>query len=165
MRTRPYDRTNAISYAHKWAHGRNPEYYDFQHLGGDCTNFASQVLHAGANMMNPTPVSGWYYYSLSDRTPSWTGVGFLYNFLVNNRGIGPVATETDILQVLPGDIVQLSFNGWEFGHSPVIVSVGETPSPSNILVAAHSYDRDNYPLENYLYVRARFLHITHVNVW
>ncbi|PYG88282.1 putative amidase-like protein [Ruminiclostridium sufflavum DSM 19573] len=165
MRTKPYNRTNAVFYAHKWAFGRNPQYYDFEHLGGDCTNFASQVLYAGAGIMNPTPDLGWYYYSLGNRTPSWTGVEFLYRFLVNNRGVGPVAVETDILQMLPGDIVQLSFDGEVFRHSPVIVSAGIYPSPSNILIAAHTHDADNYPLDGYSYLRARFLHITHVNVW
>jgi len=165
LRTKHYDRANAVSYAHKWAFGRNPQYYDFEHLGGDCTNFASQVLYAGAGVMNPTPTFGWYYHSLNNHTPAWTGVEFLYSFLVNNRGIGPVAMETDVSQVEPGDIVQLSFNGWVFGHSPIIVSVGEHPSPSNILVAAHTYDADNYPLNSYSYARVRFLHITHVSVW
>lgn len=163
LRIERYHRENAVSYAHRWAFGRNPRYYDFEQLGGDCTNFASQVLYAGAGVMNPTPIFGWYYYSLSNRAPAWTGVDFLYRFLVKKHGVGPVAVETDILQVEPGDIVQLSFDGVSFVHSPVIVSVGETPSFSNILVAAHSYDADNKPLDSYVYARSRFLHITHVN--
>jgi len=165
LRTKLYDREAAVSYAHTWAYGRNPRYYDFEHLGGDCTNFTSQVLYAGAGVMNPTPTFGWYYYSVNNRAPAWTGVEFLYRFLVNNRGVGPVAVETDISQMEPGDIVQLSFDGWVFRHSPVIVSVGEYPSPANILVAAHTYDTDNRPLDTYLYVLARFLHITQINVW
>lgn len=28
--------------------GRSPAYYDFSRIGGDCTNFASQGLYAGA---------------------------------------------------------------------------------------------------------------------
>ena len=32
--------------------------------------------------MNFTPVMGWYYRSSYDRTPSWTGVEYLYHFLV-----------------------------------------------------------------------------------
>lgn len=76
-----------------------------------------------------------------------------------------MAVETDISQVLPGDIIQFSLNGDVFGHSSIIVSVGKNPSPFNILVAAHTYDVDNYPLFGYSYKRIRFLHITHVNVW
>ena len=44
----PYDRSAAVTYAHRWAFGRNPRYYNFDELGGDCTNFASQCLYAGA---------------------------------------------------------------------------------------------------------------------
>ena len=38
----PYDRARAVRYAHRWAYGRNPRFYDYEELGGDCTNFASQ---------------------------------------------------------------------------------------------------------------------------
>lgn len=165
MRTKHYNRTNAVAYAHKWAFGRNPRYYNFEHLGGDCTNFASQALYAGAGVMNPTKTFGWYYYSLNNRAPAWTGVEFLYRFLTNKRGVGPAAVETDISQVEPGDIVQLSFDGVSYVHSPLIVSVGEPPSLSNILVASHSYDVDNHPLDRYEHAYRRFLHVTHVNVW
>ena len=51
----------AVAYARRWAFGRNPDYYDFSRLGGDCTNYASQVLFAGAGVMNFTPTYGWYY--------------------------------------------------------------------------------------------------------
>ena len=38
----PYDRAAAVAYAHRWALGRNPQFYDYEEIGGDCTNFASQ---------------------------------------------------------------------------------------------------------------------------
>lgn len=165
MKTKQYDRASAVSYAHQWAFGRNPRYYDFERIGGDCTNFTSQVLYAGSGVMNPTRTFGWYYYSLNNRAPAWTSVEALYRFLIKNKGVGPVTVDTDISQVQPGDIVQISFHGTGFDHSPVIVSVGENPSPENILIAAHSYDSDNRPLNTYTYEVLRFLHITHVNVW
>jgi len=34
----PYNRVKAVEYAHKWAFGRNPKYFNFDKLGGDCTN-------------------------------------------------------------------------------------------------------------------------------
>ena len=51
----PYDREAAVRYAHRWAYGRNPRFYNFDELGGDCTNFASQYLYAGTGIMNYTP--------------------------------------------------------------------------------------------------------------
>ena len=48
----PYDRAAAVAYAHAWAYRRNPAYFDYSGIGGDCTNFASQCLYAGAPVMN-----------------------------------------------------------------------------------------------------------------
>ena len=95
LRIVAYNRTAAVEYARKWAFQRNPAYYNFENLGGDCTNFASQCLYAGSGVMNYTPTYGWYYNSSSDRSPSWTGVVYLYQFLTQNKGPGPFATETD----------------------------------------------------------------------
>jgi hypothetical protein len=162
MRDIPYDRDAAVAYAHRWAFGRNPRYTDFKGMGGDCTNFASQVIYAGAGVMNYTPIMGWYYRSINDRAPAWTGVQFLYNFLTSNKGAGPVAVTSDIAKIMPGDVIQLSFNGYSYEHSPVVVAVGTPPTPLNVLVAAHEYDADNRPLDTYTYKKARFIHITHV---
>ena len=150
-----YDRNAAYEYAKKWAFKRNPEFYNFNNLGGDCTNYASQVIYAGAGVMNYTPTFGWFYKSLNDRTPSWTGVEYLYNFLVNNDGVGPFAEEVSLDKLEVGDIVQLGRATGDFYHSPVVVSV----TGGRILVAAHSYDAFNKPLYSYNFERARGIHI------
>lgn len=156
----PYKREKAVEYAHKWAFSRNSDYLDFENLGGDCTNFASQVIYAGSGVMNFTPTYGWYYNDSYNRTPSWTGVNYLYNFLTGNKGIGPYAEEVDVKDIQPGDIIQLSFNGApNFDHSPVVVETGYPVSLDNILIAAHTYDRDYYPVTNYNWVNIRFIHI------
>lgn len=159
MIIKAYDRQKAAEYAKKWAFDRNPAYLNFDNLGGDCTNFASQCIYAGSGVMNFTPVTGWYYISANNRTASWTGVKYLYNFLVNNQGIGPFAREVDARLIETGDIVQLSFDGINFAHTPVVVATGSSPSPSNILVAAHTFDSYNRPLITYPYQKIRYLHI------
>ena len=73
----PYNRGKAVAYALEWAMSRNPAYLDFEELGGDCTNFASQCLLAGGGVMNITAVFGWYYITSWERTASWTGARFL----------------------------------------------------------------------------------------
>ena len=156
----PYNRNLAIAYARKWALGRNPAYYDFENLGGDCTNFDSQCIYAGAKIMNYTSVTGWYYRSSYDRSASWTGVNYLYRFLTTNKSVGPHAHVVSASEVLPGDIVQLGNEYNEFYHSPVITSV--TPT---ILVAAHTYDALDRPLYSYVFHTARFLHIDGVRKW
>lgn len=160
MREIPYDRAAAVSYARRWALGRNPAYYNFEEIGGDCTNFASQCIYAGARTMNFTPVMGWYYRSSYDRTASWSGVDYLYNFLVNNRSVGPYAHIVTLNEAQPGDIVQLGTQTGAFYHSPVITSV----SPM-ILVAAHTFDALDRPLSSYIYGTARFIHIDGVRTW
>lgn len=156
-----YNREKAVEYAHKWAFRRNPKYYDFSDLGGDCTNFASQVLYAGSGIMNYTPTFGWYYINLNDRAPAWTGVNELYRFLTTNRGSGPRAIESDLIHMEIGDIIQLSFNGRTFAHSPVVVDSG-IHTPNTILLAAHTNDADMRPLSTYPYEALRCIHITTV---
>ena len=160
MREIPYNRTAAVNYARKWALERNPAYYDFEEIGGDCTNFASQCIYAGAGIMNYTPVMGWYYNSAYNRSPSWSGVEYLYNFLISNKSVGPYARVVSATEAQPGDIVQLGTASGDFYHSPFITAV--TPT---ILVAAHTYDALDRPLESYLYEKVRFLHIEGVRTW
>lgn len=157
---RDYDRKAAVLYAHQWAYGRNPAFYDYEYLGGDCTNFASQCVYAGTGIMNFTPTYGWYYIDAQQKAPAWTGVQYFYNFLTRSGpSVGPVGRVCEMEEIQPGDVIQLSFKGTEFQHTPVVVSVGDPVSPENILIAAHSYDADNRPLSTYEYRDIRFLQI------
>lgn len=160
MREIPYNRDAAVAYARRWALDRNPAYYNFDKIGGDCTNFTSQCIFAGARTMNYTPVTGWFYRSSYDRTASWTGVQYLYNFLVNNKSVGPYAHVVSQTEVEPGDIVQLGTGSGSFYHSPLITAVYP-----EILVAAHTDDARDRPLDSYIYGEARFLHIDGVRTW
>ena len=159
MITFDYNREKAVAYADEWAYRRNPRFLDFQELGGDCTNFASQCIYAGAGIMNYTPVYGWFYITGNNRTASWTGVQFLYNFLTTNQGVGPFGHEVGIEDIRPGDICQLNIFEGRFHHSPVIVSTGEVPTLDNTLVAAHSRDVNCRQISTYKYVAIRFIHI------
>lgn len=154
-----YNRAAAISYADKWALGRNPAYYDFEYIGGDCTNYISQCIFAGAGVMNYTPITGWYYNSLLSRAPAWSGVEYLYNFLTGNKGPGPYGRKVPMEQAVPGDICQLLFTGTVYGHTPFIVWTGEPKIPENILIDAHTNDSKNRPLSTYSYKEIRFIHI------
>ncbi len=157
-----YNRANAVLYAKEWAYRRNPEFFDFSDIGGDCTNFASQCLYAGSGVMNYTPTYGWFYISTNNRTASWTGVNELYNFLVNNTSAGPQGTVVPLSQIQAGDIIQLRFgSGTRFDHSPVVVDAGNG-TPETIEVAAHSNDSDCRQLSTYRYTALRPIHIYNV---
>jgi len=159
----PYNRRAAVEYAHKWAFGRNPAFYDFSEIGGDCTNFASQCLYAGGGVMNFTPDYGWYYIDPNNRAPAWTGVPFFWDFMTRRMmTVGPWGVSSSLKYIRPGDFVQIRFkeSGDVFAHTPVVVSVGSPATLANVLVAAHSNDADNRPLNTYENVdELRFLHI------
>ena len=156
----PYDRKAAVRYAHQWAFSRNPAFYDYEELGGDCTNFASQCLYAGTGIMNFTPTYGWYYIDANNKAPAWTGVVYFYNFITRDEiSPGPFGVETTLDRLEPGDFIQFRFNKEAFGHTPIIVAMGEPPTLDNTLVAAHSYDADWRPVSSYFFQEIRFLHI------
>ena len=158
---RPYRRLSAVLYAHHWAYGRNPRFYDYEELGGDCTNFASQCIYAGTGVMNDTPIYGWYYIDPDNKAPAWTGVEYLYNFLTRPQAsLGPVAQVTeDLNSAMLGDVIQLRFEGNTFQHSPVVVQPSADGDPAKILLAAHSNDVDWRPLDTYTFQAYRVLHI------
>lgn len=150
-----YDRRRAFEYAKSWAFSRNPLFTDFTGIGGNCTNFVSQALFAGGCVMNYTPVFGWYYRSADDRTASWTGVEFLYNFLIGNEGEGPYASEALPGGLEIGDVIQLGREGEGYYHTLLVVGFDD----DGYLVAAQSDDAFLRPLNTYTYDFARFLHI------
>ncbi len=160
MRLIEYDVERGVAYARKWAYRRNPAYYNFDRLGGDCTNFASQCLFAGVGVMNFTPDLGWFYRSLEERAAAWTGVEYFYNFLVGNAkgigdGRGPFGKEIPFEGLQVGDFVQLGRNTGDFYHTPLVVGF----SRGIPLVAAHSNNAYNRPLNSYRYERIRCLRI------
>ena len=111
--------------------------------------------------MNYTKDLGWYYINANNKAPAWTGVEYFYNFMTRKEPTaGPVAQESSISQVEPGDVIQLSFDGEGWNHSPVVVRLLHQPAlqPADVLIAAHSYDADNRPLSSYDYRAVRFLH-------
>ena len=154
MREVKYDREATVAYARRWALDRNPAYYDFSSVGGDCTNFASQCIYAGAGIMNYAPVFGWYYRTSQDRTAAWSGVEYLWQFLVNNKSVGPYGHSVSRGEVKPGDVVQFGTYSGDFYHSPVITAIQPV-----ILVAAHSLDVLDKPLAMFSFERVRFIHI------
>ena len=119
-----YDEAAAVAYARRWALLRNPAYLDFHGLGGDCTNFVSQCLYAGAGVMNRTPVYGWYYLTGNNRTASWTGVEYLYRFLTANKGPGPYAREVSQEEALPGDVAFFGDCGGGLTHAGIVWKEG-----------------------------------------
>ena len=152
---RSYQRLRAVEYARKWALSRNPLFQNFAGIGGDCTSFVSQCLLAGSCVMNETPDYGWYFRAPGKYAPAWSGVEFLYRFLISNMESGPFGEEVPVTAAELGDIVQLGTREGKFYHSLMLTGV----SDGVFTVCAHNNDALDRRLDSYMFERARFLHI------
>lgn len=157
-----FNRPAMREYAYRHYNNPNKAFYDFTNLGGDCTNFTSQVIHAGGAPMDSEGKYKWYYYSLNNRSSSWTGVMFLYDYLINNDGLGPHGVDSDFFNVITGDVIQIDFNNdGVFTHSPTVVQpyIRGSGDLYTLTVAARTYDVFNRPILTYPGVK-RYIHLT-----
>lgn len=155
-----YNRYAAVNYALKWAYSRNPRFYDFEDLGGDCTNFVSQCLYAGCGIMNFSGFeNGWYYINGNDRSASWTGVRYLRRFLLTNKGTAVYGEEATLERLEPGDVIQLRNNNGVLYHSLFVSFVKQPATPQNIFICAHTVDARDRRLSSYNYASAEGIHI------
>lgn len=160
MRIKHYNRAATVAYAKQWALSRNPRYLNFDGLGGDCTNFASQCLFAGSGVMNYTKDIGWYYNSPADRAAAWSGVHYLHKFLTANRGVGPFGEETELHQIAIGDLLFLQ--GGQALYHTLVVTGFQNGAP---LVCCHTADSYMRPLSTYDYADIKPVHIEGVRMW
>jgi cell wall-associated NlpC family hydrolase len=129
-------RRRAIEYADHWAgsaddpHRANPEYENFGDGGGDCTNFASQVMRAGGlkdvgngiDDWHRGDADDWYYnngihFPWNDRSNTWSVAQANRDFIVNSGrgnvvGTAPMPTRAALdplapskAGLVPGDLI------------------------------------------------------------
>lgn len=149
-----YNRNEAVEYAKTWAMARNSQYLNFDGIGGDCTNFASQCLLAGIGIMNYTKDIGWYYNSSTDRAAAWSDARYFRKFILSNTNEGPLGNSAPINSLEKGDFISLN-NGIEYYHTLVVTGF-ENNQP---LVCAHTDDSYMRKLSTYHYISAQGIHI------
>lgn len=155
LATKEYKRENAVAYARRFAFSQSSQFANFAGIGGNCTNFVSQCIYAGGCEMNYTPTFGWYYISLDERSPSWSGVEYFYNFVTENVGVGPFGRVVTADELEIGDVIQLGRNDEGYYHTLLVVGFeGDDP-----LVAAQTDNAYARPLSTYQYDFARFIKI------
>lgn len=93
--------------------------------------------------MDRTRDTGWYYRSMTDRAPAWSGVKFLHRFLLGDAEQGPVGEAAEIGRLEPGDVIFLAAGGRLY-HSLLVVRPGEVP-----YIAAHTSDSWMRPVSEY----------------
>lgn len=160
--TSSFNRTAMYNYAYNNYNKRPSQWGNFDGMGGDCTNFVSQIIYAGGAPFDTTGSYTWYYKGMSNRAPSWTSVSSLHNYLVNNDYIGPqgkVDSSNAAYIAAIGDVIQIDFGmDGTYDHSTSIVH-HQTSITSQTTVAAHTNDRWNYPISNYSGTK-RWIHLT-----
>ena len=164
-----YDRTKALSYAKKYVTNRNSEWSNYSEYGGNCQNFASQVVYNGGVPMDLQGDAIWKYYgdtlnetkNKSGRSPSWTGVTFFYDYAKANKGYG-LCSEVDInpFYAEAGDIGQVGYNN-VYKHTIVIVGniKDNNGKITDLLINSNSLNLENYPLSGYVYPNKRVIKI------
>ena len=157
---KPYVRENALLYANRFALSQNPIFGNFAGIGGNCTNFVSQCIYAGSCKMNYKPTFGWYYISLNERAPAWTGVDYFYNFITTNTDVGPFGKEVPPDELEVGDVIQLGREGEGFYHTLIIIGFEE----DDPLIAAQTDNALGRALSTYTYDFARYIKILGVRL-
>jgi len=164
-----YDRTKALSYAKKYVTSRNSKWSNFSEYGGNCQNFASQVVYNGGVPMDLQGDAIWKYYgndlnetkSKSGRSTSWTGVTFFYDYAIANEGYG-LCAEVDInpFYAEAGDIGQVGYNN-NYRHTVVIIGniKDKNGKITDLLINSNSLNLENYPLSGYVYPNKRIIKI------
>ena len=164
-----YDRTKALNYAKKYVTSRNSKWSNYSEYGGNCQNFASQVVYSGGVPMDLQGDAIWKYYgdTLSEtkskigRSTSWTGVTFFYDYAKANKGYG-LCAEVDInpFYAEAGDIGQVGYNNI-YKHTVVIVGniKDNNGKTTDLLINSNSINLENYPLSGYVYPNKRIIKI------
>ena len=155
-----YSRQKAINYAYKWWNNRNPYFYNFDNIGGDCTNFVSQCLFYGGIEMDYSTL-GWYYVNQYNRAPAWTGVDAFFNYSTkNNHPVGVRTKVANINEVAEGDVIQMMQIGEDiYHHTMLITKILGKHNLENILVTCHTFDEKDKALCDYSIKNLRFLKV------
>ena len=170
-----YDRDKAVSYVKQYVTTRNSDWFKYDDVGGNCQNYASQMLIAGGIPMdyNGDISVQWKHYSSSvvetaeakGRSYSWTGVPYFYRYAKNNTGFGLVAqVDVNYYAGEKGDIAQVGYNG-DYTHTAVIVDTikDENGNILDLLLNSNTVNMENYPLQGYVYPLKRIIKILGYN--
>ena len=142
------EQTKAMEYAHKYCgaaadeeHGMkfNPKYTDFNPDGGDCANFASQIMYESKRFKK----NRIWNYEGNSGTKAWVNAQGFKNYLLNS-GRGSLISKGSYEDVYktaynmrPGDIVAYE-KGGRITHVSTVTGLDSRGYP---LVTCHNTDR------------------------
>lgn len=145
-------RKGAIAYAEQYCGAAtapefgfkyNKKYRDFNPEGGDCANFASQILHEGGKFKK----NGAWNYNKGSATGPWVNADKFTSYMINSGRASVIAKGSydkvykASYKLLPGDFVAYEKKG-DITHISVVTGVD---SRGYSLVTCHNTDRNNVP--------------------
>ncbi|WP_379140941.1 amidase domain-containing protein [Paenibacillus sp. sgz500992] len=162
-----YNRDRAVRYANKYAgaawgagnqHRYNNKYMDYTSKGGDCTNFASQVIGDAEEGGGLAVAGNWRYFKNSGGTQTWVQTDSLSRFLIRS-GYGKLIAKGNYLQITspsdkypegaismlkPGDLIGYILHDDDTDHFSIVVGFDDYGYP---LVNSHTADRYRVPFD------------------
>ena len=157
----PYDRAAAYDYLMAYCGKRNPAWYAYDDVGGNCMNFGSQVLLAGGIPEDEKGDEEWYWDGQNDLDLSWINVGHFYDYCCDNQGYGLVAdTEAGYYTGEVGDVLIVGFAG-DHRHTTVISHVVKDESGDTVdyLISCNTTNYRDFPASAYYYTFHRLVKI------
>lgn len=145
-------RIDAIDYAdrycgaaseEKYGFKYNKKYRDFNPMGGDCANFASQILFEGGKFRKNTA----WNYDKGSGTRAWLNADGFKNYMLGSGRASLIAYGSyekvykASYKLLPGDFVAYEKKG-DITHISVVTG---TDSKGYSLVSCHNTDRNKVP--------------------
>lgn len=145
-------RIGAVEYAKKYSGVAMPpdysfhynnEYRNYNGHGGDCTNFASQILYEGGNF----PKNGSWNYNSGGATAAWVGANAFHIYMLYSGRASLIASGSyeNILEhsynLLPGDYIAYERKG-KVAHISIVT---DFDNKGYALVNSHNTDRNMVP--------------------
>lgn len=151
----PYDRQAALAYMQQWVGRRNPQWSAYDASGGNCMNFASQVLYAGGIPMT----DAWYWDG--DVSYAWCNVdGFTeYTRIAEDYGLVCDA-QAGYYSGQVGDLILMGIEN-AGNHATEICGLVTDASGRTIdyLLCSNTADLRNFPAGAYYYTNQRLVRI------
>ena len=157
----PYDRVAAYDYLMAYCDERNPAWYAYDDVGGNCMNFGSQVLLAGGIPEDEKGDEEWYWDGQNDLDLSWINVGRFYDYCRKNEGFGLVAdTEAGYYTGEVGDVLIVGFSG-DHRHTTIISDIVKDKAGNTVdyLISCNTTNYRDFPASAYYYTFHRLVKI------
>ncbi|WP_125152401.1 amidase domain-containing protein [Clostridium rectalis] len=179
-----YDRLKAIKYADKYCgasldyntdYKYNKKYKDYNGIGGDCTNFASQVLgdkDAGGLKFDGSWHCNYPKYGMAEGSKAFVNADAFRNYLLYS-GKGKLIKRGDFKQLItpiegypcgsvqklePGDLICYA-KGHDIDHFAIVTSWDSRGYP---LINSHTTDRYHVPWDLGWGDKNIFFHLIHI---